>query len=191
VPEEPVPPTPIETWYNGYRFRSRTEARWAVFFDALAVPFSYEQEGFDLWGSWYLPDFWLPEQSLWLEIKGRSPIEPEQRLAWLLARDTYRLVAIFGGDVWHTTPGHLFMPREPFHAITPCYWARCRTCGRLGLQLVITILDTRCINMGTCACCHTAGMASPGHTEQEDQHTQRLRAAFGAARQARFARPQR
>jgi hypothetical protein len=26
----------IETQYNGYRFRSRLEARWAVFFDARA-----------------------------------------------------------------------------------------------------------------------------------------------------------
>ncbi len=28
----------IETRYKGYRFRSRLEARWAVFFDALSVP---------------------------------------------------------------------------------------------------------------------------------------------------------
>ena len=28
---------PIETIYNGYRFRSRLEARWAVLFDALGV----------------------------------------------------------------------------------------------------------------------------------------------------------
>ena len=27
----------IETRYNGYRFRSRTEARWAVFFDAFGI----------------------------------------------------------------------------------------------------------------------------------------------------------
>ena len=27
----------IETEYNGYKFRSRLEARWAVFFDALGV----------------------------------------------------------------------------------------------------------------------------------------------------------
>ena len=26
---------PIETHYNGYRFRSRLEARWAVFFEAM------------------------------------------------------------------------------------------------------------------------------------------------------------
>lgn len=28
---------PIETKYKGYRFRSRLEARWAVFFDALGI----------------------------------------------------------------------------------------------------------------------------------------------------------
>lgn len=27
----------IETRYKGYRFRSRLEARWAVFFDALGL----------------------------------------------------------------------------------------------------------------------------------------------------------
>lgn len=35
---------PIETIYNGYRFRSRLEARWAVFFDALGVEYQYEPE---------------------------------------------------------------------------------------------------------------------------------------------------
>ena len=28
---------PIDTEYKGYRFRSRLEARWAVFFDAMEV----------------------------------------------------------------------------------------------------------------------------------------------------------
>ena len=49
---------PIETVYNGYRFRSRLEARWAVFFDALKVNYEYEPEGFELpSGNYYLPDF--------------------------------------------------------------------------------------------------------------------------------------
>ena len=48
----------IETEYNGYRFRSRLEARWAVFFDALGVDYEYEPEGFELpSGKRYLPDF--------------------------------------------------------------------------------------------------------------------------------------
>lgn len=49
---------PIETKYKGYRFRSRLEARWAVFFDALGLTWDYEREGYDLGAAgWYLPDF--------------------------------------------------------------------------------------------------------------------------------------
>jgi len=33
----------IETQYKGYRFRSRLEARWAVFFDSLEFTWTYEQ----------------------------------------------------------------------------------------------------------------------------------------------------
>ncbi len=61
--------TAIQTIYNGYKFRSRLEARWAVFFDTLGIPYEYEKEGFDIDGQWYLPDFWLPEQKIMLEIK--------------------------------------------------------------------------------------------------------------------------
>lgn len=63
----------IETRYKGYRFRSRLEARWAVFFDTLGVKWEYEPEGYDLGeAGWYLPDFWLPEQEYqcWIEVKG-------------------------------------------------------------------------------------------------------------------------
>jgi hypothetical protein len=60
----------IETQYNGYRFRSRLEARWAVFFDTLGITYEYEKEGYDLDGTWYLPDFWLPDLKLWVETKG-------------------------------------------------------------------------------------------------------------------------
>lgn len=62
---------PIETHYDGYKFRSRLEARWAVFFNALGIKFEYELEGYDLGnGLYYLPDFWLPEQDCWVEVKG-------------------------------------------------------------------------------------------------------------------------
>ena len=69
----------IETEYKGYRFRSRLEARWAVFFDACGVKWEYEPEGFDLGdGLYYLPDFLLHDVAyrcgeafdLWLEVKG-------------------------------------------------------------------------------------------------------------------------
>lgn len=59
----------IETHYDGYRFRSRLEARWAVFFNSLRIPYEYEKEGFMVDGKPYLPDFYLPRQDVWVEVK--------------------------------------------------------------------------------------------------------------------------
>lgn len=70
---------PIETVYNGYRFRSRLEARWAVFFDAAGIEYQYEPEGFDLGdGLYYLPDFYLPKEKSWVEIKGKDLTDDER-----------------------------------------------------------------------------------------------------------------
>lgn len=78
----------IETIYKGYRFRSRLEARWAVFFDALGISWEYEMEGFELsTGERYLPDFYLPEANLWLEIKGPEPTENELQKCITLQQD--------------------------------------------------------------------------------------------------------
>jgi len=66
----------IETTYKGYRFRSRTEARWAVFFDNLVgiTEWQYEPEGFELddGRTRYLPDFRVTHSELgdtWFEVK--------------------------------------------------------------------------------------------------------------------------
>jgi|GEM_PF-949965 len=67
--------TAIETHYNGRAFRSRIEARWAVVFDALGIRWHYEHEGYDLAGLRYLPDFWLPDMHVFVEIKGDTPSE--------------------------------------------------------------------------------------------------------------------
>jgi len=49
------------TVYDGYEFRSRIEARWAVFFDAMGIKYHYEYQDFILPdGTRYLPDFFLP-----------------------------------------------------------------------------------------------------------------------------------
>jgi hypothetical protein len=64
-----APPRAIETSYGGCRFRSRLEARWAVFFDTLGIAWQYEPQGYvchtritrapDGLQFPYLPDFWL------------------------------------------------------------------------------------------------------------------------------------
>ena len=65
---------PIETNYKGCRFRSRLEARWAVFFDNLGIEWEYEPEGFELPdGTRYLPDFYLPKEMAYVEVKAPRP----------------------------------------------------------------------------------------------------------------------
>jgi len=60
----------IPTTYNGIKFRSRLEARWAVFFDELKIVYRYEFEGFNLeFNEYYLPDFYLPQYNLYCEVK--------------------------------------------------------------------------------------------------------------------------
>lgn len=70
---------PIETVYDGYRFRSRLEAKWACFFDAAKIRYVYEPEGYELGeGKRYLPDFYLPDvrtrrderKGVYIEVKG-------------------------------------------------------------------------------------------------------------------------
>jgi len=68
---------PIETKYKGYKFRSRLEARWAVFFEGMGLDWTYEPEGFQLpSGTWYLPDFFvkghITGEDYYYEIKPRG-----------------------------------------------------------------------------------------------------------------------
>ena len=51
---------PIKTSYRGFKFRSRLEARWGIFFDKLGLRWEYEPQGYVLPGDIpYLPDFKL------------------------------------------------------------------------------------------------------------------------------------
>ena len=59
--EYSIPPKP--TIYRGQTFRSRLEARWASYFDALGIEWTYEPECYRLPdGVSYLPDFRLKQR---------------------------------------------------------------------------------------------------------------------------------
>lgn len=77
---------PIETTYRGCRFRSRLEARWAVFFDFLEIEWRYEPERYGTELSTYLPDFYLPRTKTWVEVKGEADALQKdwQRMSGLL-----------------------------------------------------------------------------------------------------------
>ena len=60
----------IEIKYAGLHFRSKTEAKWALFMDMIGCKYIYEPEGYDLGDSvFYCPDFYLPDIDTFLEIK--------------------------------------------------------------------------------------------------------------------------
>ncbi len=107
-----TPPTlkPIETIYNGYRFRSRLEARWAVFFDQVGIKYAYEAEGYQGNGVWYLPDFQLkegvkifdeeqPRQNVWVEVKPslQLSVNDRRKIGWF-ARQPGVHILVIGGE---------------------------------------------------------------------------------------------
>jgi len=64
------------TNYKNVLFRSRLEAKWAIFFDELGIKWEYEPEYGDVeFGGFliqYKPDFYLPDYDLWIEVKAKS-----------------------------------------------------------------------------------------------------------------------
>ncbi len=91
----------IQTRYKGHHFRSRTEARWACFFDALGLKWEYEPEGFDLGSAGrYLPDFrvhypgWKP---VWFEVKGDLDAITEEEWAKMEAFGSEDLLILLHG----------------------------------------------------------------------------------------------
>jgi hypothetical protein len=142
----------IETTYNGYRFRSRLEARWAVFMDRLGVPYRYEPQGYQLPSGLYLPDFYLPKLQCWVEVKPGDPSALEGHLAADLAAHTGQAVYVFFGDCWRqaayeSESAHVYLPRwvfEPslggggghYETAWDAYhlWCVCPDCGSVGIE---------------------------------------------------------
>jgi hypothetical protein len=147
----------INTQYAGRLFRSRLEARWAVFYNALGIPWMYEPEGFLLSDGAdsvaYLPDFYLPTLNCFIEIKPQEPSSTEQHKAAVLAQETGTRVFIFFG-----MPGHHVFDGYPsgqpgydsaylwdgtyldetgtrMGAFDNCYsWCVCLRCGEFGIE---------------------------------------------------------
>lgn len=138
--------TPIVTKYAGYRFRSRLEARWAVFMDALGVAYDYEREGYPLSNGYYLPDFWLPRQECWMEIKGATPTENEWRSCLFLAERTGYHTLLFAGNIGPDASAEIFFPG--CGATDHDYrWCECLACGEIGIEFrgYINRLPCRCL----------------------------------------------
>lgn len=164
---------PIETKFKGYRFRSRSEARWAVFLDALKVSFQYEAEGYDLDGSWYLPDFWIPSWDTFIEIKNHefsNVMGDAFALCAKLAEKTAKNVLLING-----VPPNYSMIAWDREGYEPSRFSQCRKCTAIYVE---NFDGSNVYALAKCdPGCTTDKWPTPGG---------HLTAALEAAQQARF-----
>lgn len=180
---------PIETVYRGYRFRSRLEARWAVFFDAMGIEWRYEEQGFELEdGSRYLPDFYLPESNTFFEVKGQWTDSSRSKVD-LLLKAGCRVAVGYEVGVFQGTNSNMF-PDESLGTevetyslahIDDSYFAQCRECNKHWFAGGIGIY--------ACPCCgawdgdhHLAMMLPVSYANRNEG----IKEAIIAAKQARF-----
>ena len=137
----------IETFYQGRYFRSRLESRWAVWFTEMAVKWDYEIVGYSIGDIRYLPDFYLPECDLHIEVKPRIITLAEKvRLDKIKNQWAKAAFGIIQGEpafgqyeFWLSTGAENL--RGPFS------FAQCRRCSGLSYNG-----DTEWGNLGPHAC---------------------------------------
>ena len=104
----------IPTKYNGYTFRSRLEARWAVVFDRHGINWFYEYEGFQLDSGYYLPDFYFPALDGYVEIKPKFPKPIESQLCKELAEVREAEVMLIYGEIDPSAKAIVFTPTDQY-----------------------------------------------------------------------------
>lgn len=85
----------LPTWYRNIRFASTLEADWAATFDSWGWDWRYEPLAVTLAsGEAYRPDFYLPLQRLWCEVKGphNERISKPQELQDALGYDEWEWI---------------------------------------------------------------------------------------------------
>lgn len=143
------------TIYRGVRFRSRLEARWAVFFDAIGREWIYEPSFPELASIGYQPDFLLEDHLGGTTVHEIKPLvggwENLASLANELTADTRyqqtasilqtRLILTLGAPgVWEqgrlTDIGHCSLMWYPTRQSPDLYeWAECLKCSRIALWM--------------------------------------------------------
>lgn len=177
---------PIETIYNGYRFRSRAEARWAVFFDACKIQYMYEPEGFRLSdGTLYLPDFYLPESKTYFEVKGIMS-DADMHKIKQLQKDLCVSVAIGYADMtFQSSDNYDWGGSQTFEIASKdeSYIVKCPDCGKVFFMASTGYYGCQC-------CGYYDGDSIFSHSCCGDGkwfgHSEEFKGAFNIAKQARF-----
>lgn len=169
----------IETLYKGCFFHNLTEARWAVFFDALGIKWSYKVEEHNLSdGIYYLsavsdwPAAVCALNSCFFKVKGKSSTIEEQRKACYLAKQSGHPVVLASGTPGVERMSVWFAQNGDRHE--RCEWAVCEYNRHVGIKYI----DDCVLLIGDCDhgdCCIAI-----------DEISEPIEAAYTAARSARF-----
>lgn len=129
----------VETLYKSIRFRSRLEARWAIFFDELDIKWVYEPDPYKN-EQMYLPDFWLTDSRTWIEVK--PDMVKVSGTALDKSRDFYMSVLAHNGSNIADLRHYYILVGQPYideyEFIHPRFcsvekdvsFVRCQSCGK-------------------------------------------------------------
>ena len=143
--------------FDGYRFRSKIEAKWYVFFKTLGLDVHYEPETISLElldGKLtnYLVDYYLPDLDAYIEIKlDKNPTVEESMKCFLLSQQTGKDVFLFYETIGKkNTNGYkycgdsgAFVPQQ--------MWTQCPKCSTFGITYRGFVAEL------SCGCCREMG----------------------------------
>lgn len=131
----------IPTSYNGVQFKSRIEARWAIFFDLLGIRWGYEKVKCFTGVKNYVPDFLLQDVGITkftlFEVKGREASAEEFEKAAVAAKrfnDTWAVVA--SGTVGDSIITGCMALCGSEISTDLQKWEQCPFCGKIGLRCI-------------------------------------------------------
>jgi hypothetical protein len=87
-----------QTAWNGTLYRSKLEAQTACFMQYAGVDFRYEKVQLlaGTSGGMYTPDFWLPKQQIFIEVKPAYPHIDELAKCEAVAANGFTIVLMYG-----------------------------------------------------------------------------------------------
>lgn len=90
----------LRTTLRDVTYRSRKEARFALALLEMDIPFSYEPVTFSRpSGGKYMPDFFLPRQQLWVELKPQRPHIEEELKCEEMSAVGFRVACMYGEEI--------------------------------------------------------------------------------------------
>ena len=169
-----------ETWFEGELFRSGLEARWALFYQEMALIWTHKPDPVDFESESFQPDFFL-RQGLWTIVKGTFPTGEEKDKARSLAeRSGYPVYFVYGeiphpdpnDEAWYTASALAFFSDGTMDEAY--WWCACPICHSAGIQF-----EGRAANL-PCECMKGADPEwDPSHC-----HSERILRAYRNARKA-------